>query len=136
MRDQFESLLKMGSMKDLLSKLPGAASLTDDQMSQMPQDGDMKRMVAVIQSMTPQERAEPKTIHMQRRHRIARGSGTSVNAVGEVIKAHKEMNKQVKQLKSQGLMGRVADRALSRRKAKRLKKHKSEGTDIKKWFSK
>lgn len=136
LKDQFEAVLKMGSMKDLLSKLPGAADLSQDQMNQMPQDQDMRRMVAVIQSMTPRERTEPKTIHMQRRHRIARGSGTSVNAVGEVIKAHKEMNKQVKQLKSQGLMGRVADKALSRRKAKRLKKHKREGTDIKGWFRK
>ena len=100
----------------------------------MPQDQEMRRMVAVIESMTPKERVEPSIIHMQRRHRIARGSGTSVNAVGEVIKAHKEMNKQVKQLKNQGLMGRMADRALTRKKAKRLKKHKREGTDIKKWF--
>ncbi len=94
------------------------------------------RRAPVIDSMTAQERAEPKVIHMQRRHRIARGSGTSVNTVGEVIKAHKEMNKQMKQLKGQGFMGRMADKAINRRKAKRLKKHKREGTDIKKWFSK
>jgi signal recognition particle subunit SRP54 len=92
-------------------------------------------MIAVIQSMTADERVEPGILHMQRRHRIARGSGTSVNTVGEVIKAHREMNKQVKQLKNQGLMGRVADKALTRKKAKRLKKHKREGTDIKKWFN-
>ncbi len=134
MRDQFEAVLKMGSMKDLLSKLPGTADLSQDQMDQMPQDQDMRRMVAVIQSMTPEERSDPKVIHMQRRHRIARGSGTSVNTVGEVIKAHKEMNKQVKQLKNQGLMGRMAEKAMNRRKAKRLKKHKRDGTDIKGWF--
>lgn len=135
MKEQFESLMKMGDMRSLLAKLPGGASLTDDQMSQMPQNDDMKRMIAVIQSMTSDERVEPGIIHMQRRHRIARGSGTSVNTVGEVIKAHREMNKQVKQLKNQGLMGRVADKALTRKKAKRLKKHKREGTDIKKWFN-
>jgi len=135
MREQFESLMKMGSMRDLLAKLPGAASLTEEQMQQMPKNEDMKRMIAVIQSMTPQERVEPAVIHMQRRHRIARGSGTSVNAVGEVIKAHREMNRQVKELKSKGVMGRMADKALNRKKAKRLKKHKREGTNIKKWFS-
>jgi signal recognition particle subunit SRP54 len=134
MREQFENVLRMGDMRDLLSKIPGAASLTEDQMRDMPRNEDMRRMVAVIQSMTPQERTDPKVIHMQRRHRIARGSGTSVNTVGEVIKAHREMNKQVKELKKQGLMGRMADRALTRKKAKRLKKHKREGTDIKKWF--
>ncbi|MDJ0522707.1 MAG: signal recognition particle protein [Planctomycetota bacterium] len=135
MKDQFESLMKMGDMRSLMAKLPGGASLTDEQMRQMPQNDDMRRMVAVIQSMTRDERVDPGIIHMQRRHRIARGSGTSVNTVGEVIKAHREMNKQVKQLKNQGLMGRMADKAMSRKKAKRLKKHKREGTDIKKWFN-
>jgi signal recognition particle subunit SRP54 len=135
MKDQFQSVMKMGDLKGLIKKLPGAAALTEDQMAGMPKDQDMKRMVAVIESMTPQERVEPAVIHMQRRHRIARGSGTSVNVVGEVIKAHREMGRQVKQLKKQGLMGRMASGALKRSKAKRLKKHKREGTDIKKWFS-
>ena len=135
MKEQFQAVMKMGSMRDLISKLPGVAALSEEQMRDMPQDKDMKRMIAVIESMTPRERADPSIIHMQRRHRVARGSGTSVNTVGEVIKAHREMNKQVKQLKSQGLMGRVAQKALARKKTKRLKKHKREGTDIKKWFS-
>jgi signal recognition particle subunit SRP54 len=135
MKEQFMQLLKMGNMADLMKKIPGAASLTDAQMSQMPQNQDMKRMVAVIESMTPQERFDPTIMHMQRRHRIAKGSGTSVNTVGEVIKAHREMKKQVKQLKNQGLMGRVAGKAMDRRKAKRLKKHKKAGTDIKSWFN-
>ena len=135
MREQFQALLKMGSMSDLMKKIPGAASLSEEQMREMPQNDDMKRMVAVIESMTPQERIDPGIMHMQRRHRIARGSGTSVNMVGEVIKAHREMRKQVKQLKNQGLMGRMATRALDRRKAKRLKGHKKAGTDIKSWFT-
>ena len=45
------------------------------------------------------------------------------------------MKRQVKQLKNQGLMGRVATKAMDRRKAKRLKKHKKAGTDIKSWFN-
>ena len=85
MREQFEMLMRMGSMGDLLKKLPGMAQLDDQQLGDMPQDQDMKRMVAVIQSMTPEERRDPRVLHMQRRHRIARGSGTSVNQVNEVI---------------------------------------------------
>jgi len=135
MKEQFEGLMKMGNLRDVLAKVPGMAGVSEEQMRDMPDNRDMTRMIAVIQSMTPRERVEPGTIHMQRRHRIARGSGTSVNSVGEVIKAHREMNKQMKTLKKQGMMGRMADRALTRKKAKRLKKHKREGTDIKKWFS-
>jgi len=135
MKEQFQQLLKMGSMADLMKKIPGAANLSDEQMQQMPQNDDMRRMVAVIESMTPQERYDSSVMHMQRRHRIARGSGTSVNMVGEVIKAHREMRKQFKQLKNQGLMGRMASKALDRRKTKRLKKHKKAGTDIKSWFA-
>jgi signal recognition particle subunit SRP54 len=135
LKEQFQAMLKMGNMRDLLAKVPGMASLSEEQMREMPDAKDMRRMVAVIDSMTPRERAEPRVIHMQRRHRIARGSGTSVNTVGDVLKAHREMNKQMKQLKSQGLMGRMAHRALNRKKAKRLKRHKRQGTDIKKWFA-
>ena len=134
MKEQFLQLMKMGNMADLMKKIPGAASLTEEQRREMPQNDDMKRMVAVIESMTPQERFDPGVMHMQRRHRIAKGSGTSVNTVGEVIKAHREMRKQFKQLKNQGLMGRVANRAMERKKAKRLKGHKKAGTDIKGWF--
>ncbi|MDA1195243.1 MAG: signal recognition particle protein [Planctomycetota bacterium] len=135
MKDQFHSLMKMGDMRSLIAKLPGGAAITEEQMAGMPQPQDMRRMVAVIDSMTPQERVDPSVIHMQRRHRIARGSGTNVNLVGEVIKSHREMGKQFKALKKQGLMGRMASRSLNRAKTKRLKKHKREGTDIKKWFS-
>ncbi len=134
MKDQFQSVLKMGDMKALLKKLPGGAAITDEQMAGMPQDREMRQMVAVIESMTPRERIDPAIIHMQRRHRIARGSGTSVKTVGEVIKAHREMGRQVKQMKKQGLMGRMATRAMTKQKQKRLKKHKRDGTDIKKWF--
>ena len=135
MLHQLEAVTKMGSMKDLLSKLPGGADLQADQLGDMPQDKDLTRMVAVIQSMTPHERVNPKLIHMQRRHRIARGSGTSLAAVGDVLKAHKEMSRQMKQLKKQGMLGKLAHKAMTKQKRKRLKKHKREGDDFGAWFS-
>ena len=131
---QFESLRKMGSLKDMIQKLPGAAQLDDAALNEF-KDDDVKRSIAIIQSMTPQERAQPKLIHMQRRHRIARGSGTSVNSVNEVIKMHRQAQQQMKQLKQQGMLGKMAARQLGKQKKKRLKKLKKEGTDFGGWFS-
>jgi len=77
---------------------------------------------------------DPTLLHMQRRHRIARGSGTSVGTVNEVIRAYKDMRRQMKDMKKQGLMGRLAGRAMKRQKTKRLKRMKREGADLKGWF--
>jgi signal recognition particle GTPase len=103
-------------------------------MGQMPENDDMRRMVAVIQSMTPQERVDPSLLHMQRRHRVARGSGCSLNDVNEVVKAHREMAKQVKEMKK-SVFGRMASRAMDRAKKKRLKRLKEEGSDLRAWFA-
>ena len=124
MKTQFESVKKMGGMGKMLAKMPGAAQLDQAQLDEVPDDGQLDRMIAVINSMTPGERTDPTSVHMQRRHRIARGSGTSLNAVADVIKAWKEMNQQVKQLKKQGFLGRMAARQLSGQKRKRLKQDK------------
>ena len=123
-RGQLENMRKMGSMQDLLKKIPGAAQLTEAQTSTLPSDKEIGQMIAVISSMTPQERDEPRVIHMQRRHRIAKGSGTSLRAVADVIKFHKSMQRQVKDLKNQGMLGRMADRKLKQERKKRLKKDK------------
>ncbi len=130
----FDQVQRMGGMKDVLGKVPGMAALGADQTGDMPGDDKIRHWRAVISSMTPQERVDPSLLHMQRRHRIARGSGTSVGAVGEVVRAYKDMRRQMKDLKKQGFMGRMADRALKRQKTKRLKKMRKEGADIKGWF--
>ena len=128
-QSQLEMLQKMGGMRDLLKKIPGAAQLDEAQLQQMPKEDEVKRLVAVIQSMTPEERNDPKVIHMQRRHRIARGSGTSLKAVGEVINMHRQMQRSVKDLKKQGMMGRMAARKIEKDKKRRLKQKRSAGQD-------
>jgi signal recognition particle subunit SRP54 len=130
----FDQVERMGGMKDLLAKLPGGAALPQDQLGLVPGDEKIRHWRAVIASMTPQERVDPGLIHMQRRHRIARGSGTSLNVVGEVIKAYKDMRRQMKEIKKQGIMGRMASRVMQRQKAKRLKQMKREGVDLRGWF--
>lgn len=133
---QLQMMQKMGSMKDMLKKIPGAAQLDDAQLQQLPQEQDIKRMIAVIQSMTPAEREDPKLLHMQRRHRVARGSGTSVKTVGEVVNMHRTMQRQVKDLKKQGFAGKLAARKIEKDKKRRLKeKKKSGGSEFGGWFA-
>jgi signal recognition particle subunit SRP54 len=134
LRTMLEQMRRMGGMKDLLGKLPGVAALPKERLGDLPSDDEFVKWCAVIDSMTPQERVEPAGLHMQRRHRVARGSGTSLNVVGDVIKAHKEMKRQVKQMKTQGFLGRMADKAFQKTKAKRLKELKEKGVDLTGWF--
>ena len=135
MRMQFEQLAKMGPMGELIKKIPGAASLSEGDLGDLPGPGQMARYVAVVSSMTMRERTDPALIHMQRRHRIARGSGTTVSTVNEVLKMHKQMKRQMRDLKKQGLMGRMAERAIKKQKSKRLKQLKKDGKSVSGWFS-
>jgi signal recognition particle subunit SRP54 len=135
MRMQLEQVRRLGGMKDLLAKLPGGANLQAQGTDQLPSDEEFVKWCAAISSMTPEERVDPTILHMQRRHRVARGSGTSVGVVNEVVKAHKEMRRRMKDLKKQGLLGRMADRAFQRQKAKRLKELKKGGADLTRWFA-
>jgi signal recognition particle subunit SRP54 len=134
LRHQLEAMRKMGSMRDMLKKIPGLATLDEAQMAQLPSDDEMSKWRAAIDSMTPQERMDPSLLHMQRRHRVARGSGTSLAVISDVLKAHKEMKRQVKDLKSKGILGRMAGRALGKAKSKRLKDLKDRGVDVGGWF--
>ncbi len=130
----YERIGKMGNVKDLMAKLPGGAAMVGQAGDDMPDNKDFTRYRAVIQSMTRRERFDPKIIHMQRRHRIARGCGQPVGAVNEVLKMHKAMRQQMKTLKKNGLVGRVAAGAMKRQKNKRMKKLKKEGADFRGWF--
>ena len=134
LRSTLEQIQRMGPMREILKKMPGAASLSQDQLSQLD-DTQLTRWTAAISSMTPEERRDPGLLHMQRRHRVARGSGTSPGTVGEVVKAHKHMQAKMKELKKSGIMGRLAAGMFERQKNKQLKDLKRRGTDLTGWFS-
>src|SRR4051812_7421234 len=88
-------LKKMGSMKGVLSMLPGVGQ----QLKNVDVDErQLARVEAMVLSMTPRERSFPHTIDGSRRQRIARGSGTSVQEVSRLLNARKEMQKMMKQL--------------------------------------
>jgi signal recognition particle subunit SRP54 len=134
MKSQFEMMARMGPMGELIKKLPGAAALSEDAMGDLPGPKEVARLVAVINSMTEAERMGQDDIHGQRRHRIARGSGTSVAKVNEVLKMHKQMKLQMRDLKKQGMMGRMAAGSLKKHKHKKLKQAKAEGKNVAGWF--
>jgi signal recognition particle subunit SRP54 len=73
-------------------------------------DRELKRMVAIIQSMTPQERRDPSIIRGSRKRRIARGSGLDVQDVNKLIRQHGELERLTKQMGKRG--GRHALAAL------------------------
>jgi signal recognition particle subunit SRP54 len=106
---QLQSLKKMGSMKDLISHMPG---MPDGFDASQVDERQMDRTQAVMLSMTPAERRRPEQIDMSRKRRIARGSGTTVNAVNALLKQFDGMRKMMSKLKKGGLMGRLAGKLM------------------------
>ena len=96
---QLQQIKKMGSMKDLLGMIPGAGKMLKD----VDIDDDaFKGIEAIIHSMTPLERSEPKTINASRKKRIAKGSGTSVQEVNQLLKQFNQMGKMMKMMQGGG----------------------------------
>jgi signal recognition particle subunit SRP54 len=94
---QMRQLRQMGPLENVVAMLPGAGKLKD-QVAGPGAERDVRRMEAVIQSMTRQERSHPERIDGSRRRRIARGSGTQVADVNRVLKAREQMEQLMKQL--------------------------------------
>ena len=96
--DQFAQLSKMGGMQQLLSMLPGGASLPPEALDEKA----FRRSEAMILSMTPAEREKPSIITPPRKKRIAAGSGTSVEEVNRLLRSFEQMNKMFKQMNRKG----------------------------------
>ena len=98
-RDQLRTIKKMGPIEQIIGMLPGMGNLK--QMSaarDQVDDKQLARVEAIINSMTPQERRNHQVINGQRRKRIAKGSGTSVEEVNRLLKQFVQMQKMLKQL--------------------------------------
>ncbi len=92
---QFQVMKRMGSVKDILAMIPGAGSLVREVDVD---DRDLRRVEAIIQSMTPEERRNPKIIGGSRKRRIASGSGTRAQDVNRVLKQFGDAQKMMKTL--------------------------------------
>jgi signal recognition particle subunit SRP54 len=100
-RDQLQKMRKMGSLKDMLGMIPGLGKLKA--LKDMdPDETELVRTMAIIDSMTKKERANSQIIDGARRKRIARGSGTSVQDVNRLLKNYAEMRKMMKRMMGPG----------------------------------
>lgn len=95
LRDQMRQIKKMGPLSSLLGHLPKIGPLKQLGAMEIPDDAT-KRLEAIIDSMTPGEREDPKVLDGSRKKRIAAGSGTSVPEVNQLLKQYLEMKKMMK----------------------------------------
>ena len=107
---QLQQLKRMGPLENLLGMMPGMGKIQDLSAG----EDQLKHIEAIIQSMTPGERHRPEILNANRRTRIARGSGTSVAEVNDLLKQFgmmkrmmKDMGKMQKQMARKGLMPKL-----------------------------
>ncbi len=93
--EQIQQIKKMGNMKDLLGMIPGVGKAIKDMDFS---DEMFKQTEAIIQSMTPLERREPEILNGSRRERIARGSGTKVQEINQLLKQFAEMKQMMRKM--------------------------------------
>jgi len=105
-REQIQQMEQMGGIGSLIEKLPGAAGLSGQLAGQMDND-QFKRIVAIINSMTPHERRMPAVIKASRKRRIAIGSGTQVQEVNRLLKQFIQMQKMMKKMRNKGGMNQL-----------------------------
>jgi len=110
-RAQLTQIKKMGPLTQILDMIPGLSGLTKD-LSPDVTDQQMKIIEAIINSMTPEERRNPRLINASRKRRICRGSGTSVTDVNDLLTQFRQMQKMMKQLGGGGRHGRGGMRGL------------------------
>ena len=107
LRDQFVQMDKMGGIGSMMDKLPGMGAGVSQAMQNPAHTKQMKRMVAIIDSMTPLERKKPEVINGSRKRRVAVGSGTQIQDVNRLLKQHKQMQKMMKKMGSKGGMANM-----------------------------
>jgi len=102
LKEQFEQMQNMGGMASLMDKLPGMPGMAD-KIKDKVNDKEMNRMVGIINSMTPKERAFPDIIKGSRKRRIAAGCGLQVQDVNRLIKQQMQMKKMMKKMSKGGM---------------------------------
>ena len=102
LRDQLEQMMNMGGLGGLMDKLPGMGQIPGNVKDKV-NDNEVKRMIAIIQSMTPRERSFPDIIKGSRKRRIAQGAGMQVQDVNRLIKQQTQMRKMMKKFAKGGM---------------------------------
>jgi signal recognition particle subunit SRP54 len=107
MLDQLQQVQRMGPLGQVMSMIPGMGGMAREAQDAVDR-GDLRRVEAIIRSMTPRERRDPGVLNGSRRRRIAAGSGTNLTDVNRLIKQFSEMQKLMKQLSGGGRRGATA----------------------------
>ena len=95
---QIQSVKKMGSLSQIMEMIPGMGQLAKRMPADELGDGQIKKVEAIIRSMTPQERHHPELINGSRRRRIAQGSGSTAQDINQLLKQFQQTQKMVKQM--------------------------------------
>jgi signal recognition particle subunit SRP54 len=113
-RNQLGQFKRLGSMSKIMKMLPeqmfGGMQMTDEQSEQV--EAQMKRTEAIIDSMTRQERNDYKIIDASRKTRIAKGSGSTIAEVNQLIRQYEQMRKMMQQMNRGGLFKKLAGKAM------------------------
>ncbi|MEV5330068.1 signal recognition particle protein [Nonomuraea sp. N2-4H] len=129
--EQMQMVQKMGPIKNLLGMMPGMGQMRD-QINSID-DRDLDRIAAIIRSMTPAERQDPKIINGSRRARIAAGSGVSVSAVSNLVTRFFEAQKMMKRMAGgMGIPGMPGGRSKAAKSQKKNKKGRRVSGDPRK----
>jgi signal recognition particle subunit SRP54 len=107
MLEQMEQVQKMGPISSLVEMIPGLGGMAKQAQASVDR-GDLRRVEAIIRSMTPEERRDPGVLNASRRRRIARGSGTKLQDVNQLVKQFAELQKLMKQMTGGQLARRMA----------------------------
>lgn len=118
-RDQIQQIKKMGSLEQIMGMIPGLNKLKQMKNMPKPDERELGRVEAIINSMTPAERNRYQIINSSRRQRIARGSGTTVQDVNKVLKSYADMLKMMKKMR--GPMFGGGSGAIGKKRRKRPK---------------
>ena len=102
--DQIQQIKRMGSLEQIMGMIPGINKLKQLQNAPKPDAKQLARTEAIIKSMTMKERNNHRIIDASRRQRIARGSGTTVAEVNQVLKSFAMMLKMMRQMKEKGIL--------------------------------
>lgn len=104
---QMQQIKRLGPIGQLMEMVPGFNKMAQD-VDLSEADKELKRVEAIIQSMTPRERRDPKILKASRKRRVAAGSGTSVQEVNALLRQFREMQRMMKQLKQGRGRGNLA----------------------------
>jgi signal recognition particle subunit SRP54 len=103
--EQMRQMRRMGPLGQILEMVPGMGSARITSEQQQEAEASMRRVEAIVQSMTPEERRDPEILNGGRKRRVARGSGTDVQDVNRLLKQFREARKMIKMLGKSGGRG-------------------------------